>query len=418
MGLLKTGRKVAAKAVEPAARTFQDYLSGVAKVHKDIATIPGAQRVDPKLREAQAAMNPKQVLEQYNENQLFGTTAKGEPLRGVIQDRSAKASNHQSNYKLHEEADLPDKGRFMLFPESKLPQDLSAGTYLVPQMDFYKKLPYREDADYAASLAKALTGQSNPRAMDPRMFNIYAMGVTPPSTPGTWTEGLRSRGKEMYGALYDMMRAGGHGNFADTLTPVNSVRRLGNVGSHAVGHGNFGYISPLDESIGYTTGVPGMRLRSNPHESEYLDSLFLTGLRPGNRQIVEDINAIAPSNYGGLTDQDRLGLLYLREAQLSGVYGPPTQGGQLTRISEMSPSDAEGLRALAEPYVLSSPGNLPGAFGPSTLGRQLTTESVIRRMMKGESPDEISYQLLRDAPAGGYKGRYKKGGLVRAAIES
>ena len=68
--------------------------------------------------------------------------------------------------------------------------------------------------------------------------------------------------------------------------------------------------------------------------------------------------------------------------------------------------------------MLSSPGNLPGAFGPSTLGRQLTTESVIRRMMKGESPDEISYQLLRDAPAGGYKGRYKKGGLVRAAIES
>lgn len=222
----------------------------------------------------------------------------------------------------------------------------------------------------------------------------------------------------MYGALYDMMRAGGHGNFADTLTPVNSVRRLGNVGSHAVGHGNFGYISPLDESMGYTTGVPGMRLRSNPLEDQYLDSLFLTSLRPRNVEAVEKIKGITPKNYAGLTDDEKLGLLYLREAQLSSVYGPPTQGGQLTRLSEMSPTDIEGLRSFAEPYVLNSPGNLPGAFGPATLGRQLSTEGIIRRMMKGESPDEISYQLLRDAPAGGYQGRYKKGGLVRAAIES
>lgn len=412
LGIAKRGAK--SEPAQATARSFSDYIQGVAKVHKDIATIPGAQRIDPKLREAQAAMNPQQVLQQYNENQVFGTTAKGEPLRGVIQDRSAKASNHQSNYKTHTGLDLPDKGRFMLFPESKLPADLDAGTYLVPQMDFYKKLPYADDAEHAARLAQLLTAQTNPRAFDPRMFNIYAMAVKPPLQTGHWTEGLPSKGKEMYGALYDMMRAGGHGNFADTLTPINSVRRLGNVGSHAIGHGNFGYISPIDESIGFTTGLPGFKLRGDPYESDYLESLFLTGLHPKNMDVVNDINRISPKDLMRLSDDEKLGLLYLREAQLSGAYGPATQGGQLTRLSEVSPTDISTLRGIAEPHVLASPNRLPGAFGPATLGRQVTTEAIIRRMMKGESPEEISNQLLRNAPEGGFKGRYAKGGLASA----
>jgi hypothetical protein len=386
----------------------------VAKVHKDIAATPGAQRIDPKLREQQAAMTPAQVLEQYNENKLFGTTPKGEPLRGVIQDRSEKASNRSTNYKLHTGSDLPDKGKFLLFPESRIPSDLDASQFLVPQMDFYKKIPHAQDADYAVDLTRKLTGQNNPRAMDPRMYNIYAMGITPPEMPGSWTEGLRSRGKEMYGALYDMMRAGGHGNFADVLTPVNTVRRLGNVGSHAIGHGNFGYISPIDESIGYTTGLPGFALKREPMEDEYLDALFLSSLRPSNAPAVEAIRGVRPKDLIGLTDDEKLGLLYLREAQLSSAYGPPTRGGQLTRLSEMSPTDQQGLKSLAEPYVLANPGLLSGAFGPSTLGRQVTTEAIIRRMTKGETPEEISYQLLRDATEGGFKGRYARGGLVSA----
>lgn len=405
MGLVGTSKR-AAKS-EP-ARSMLDYLGGLGKAHMDIAASPGVQRVDPKLREAQTAMNPAQVLQQYNENQLFGTTAKGEPLRGVIQNRSMKG------YATHTGTDLPDMGSLFLFPESKVPRELDAIHYLAPQMNFRKDIPSKDWAEHAYHLAKQLAGQSNPRAFDPRMFTIEALQVTPPAMPGSWTEGLRSRGKEMYGALYDMLRAGGHGNYADSLTPVNTVRRLGNVGSHAIGHGGFGYISPIDESIGYSTGLPGFKLKNNLYEKEYLESLFLTGLRPRNVDVVEGIRGINPKDLQNLTDEQKLGLLYLREAQLSSAYGPPTAGGQLTRLSEISPTDIGGLRSLAEPRVLAHPGNLPGAFGPSTLGRQVTTEAIIRRMMKGEEPEAISYQLLRDAPEGGFKGRYKHGGLASA----
>jgi L-alanine-DL-glutamate epimerase-like enolase superfamily enzyme len=55
-------------------------------------------------------------------------------------------------------------------------------------------------------------------------------------------------------------------------------------------------------------------------------------------------------------------------------------------------------------------------MGPATLGRQATTEALIRGMLKGYDPDEIVERLLQDAPPGGYKNRYKKGGLAHAAV--
>ena len=413
MGLFEFGKKAAkSEKSREVVRSMKDYLEGIAQVHKDIAAVPGAQRIDPKLREAQAAMNPKQVLEQYNENQLFGKTPSGEPLRGVIQDKSSR------DYVLHTGSDLPDKGKFLLFPESKVPRDLSAGLYIGPQMDFYKKYAAKDDAEHAHYLQKLMSGQNNPRAIDPRMYSIYAMNVNPSvSGSGHWSEGLRSRGKEMYGALYDMMRAGGHGNFADVLTPVNTVRRLGNVGSHAIGHGNLGFISPIDESLGYTTQLPGFKFRGGPDiESEYLDSLFLTSLRPNNAKVVADISKVGPRQLAALSDDQRLGLLYLREAQLTGGHGPSTAGGQLTRLYELEPHDIKGLTKLAEPYVTGHPGDLPGAFGPSTIGRQVTTENVVRAMMMGHTPEEITYDLLKRDPEGGlgFKGRYAKGGLASA----
>ncbi len=411
MGILGASKKVAKSApAQDVARSMKDYLEGVAKVHSEIAATPGAQRVDPMLRQAQAKMSPKRVLEQYNENQLFGKTASGEPLRGVIQERPERGG-----FRLHEDIDLPDQGRFMLFPESKIPYDrMDSATFVAPSMDFYKKIPHVNDADYAVHLTRQLTGSSDPRAFDPRMYNIFAMNVTPPEWPGHWTEGLRSKGKEMYGALYDMMRAGGHGNFADTLTPVNSVRRLGNVGSHGIGHGNLGFISPIDESIGYSTQLPGFNLKGGDETQQYLDSLFLTGLRPRMSDVVEDLRRVNPRDLSNMSDQEKLGLLYLREAQLSGTFGPPTQTGLMTRIGDVLPFDRPRLNAIAEPYVQSNLGNLKGAFGPSTLGRQTTTEHAIRRMMKGETPEEIAEDLIRLAPEEGFRDRYAKGGLVRA----
>jgi hypothetical protein len=56
-------------------------------------------------------------------------------------------------------------------------------------------------------------------------------------------------------------------------------------------------------------------------------------------------------------------------------------------------------------------------MGPTTLGRQATTEALIRGMLKGYNPDEIVERLMQEAPPGGFKNRYAKGGLAHAAID-
>jgi hypothetical protein len=80
------------------------------------------------------------------------------------------------------------------------------------------------------------------------------------------------------------------------------------------------------------------------------------------------------------------------------------------------PYEDAQLKQIAEPQVLAHPQDLAGAFGPTTLGRQATTEALIRGMLKGYDPEEIVERLIKEAPPGSYKNRYKKGGLAHAAV--
>jgi hypothetical protein len=82
------------------------------------------------------------------------------------------------------------------------------------------------------------------------------------------------------------------------------------------------------------------------------------------------------------------------------------------------PYDKAGLKALAEPHVTSSAGGIEAAMGPATLGRQGTTEAIVRGLMQGVEPEVVVQMLLDQAPPEGFKGRYAKGGLASAAIDS
>lgn len=413
MGLLNLGRKGAAKAAEPAVRTFQDYLSGVAKVHKEIAKTEGAQRIDPKLRASQKGMTPGEVLQQYNENRLFGTTTKGEPI--VARMQSLGGADAEAVAK----GLMPKSGRVGLFRESQAP-DVWEGQTLGPKIGFYHHAPERGSQQHAYDLYEDLIGKAQQAGKPiPYMYGFNAMDVKPIGVAGWWND-LPAKGKDMYSLMYDMTRAGGHGNYADTLTSINAVRRLGNVASHQIGHGGLGHISPINEELGYSTQLLGspLRGRQGDAESEYLHSLFLSSLRPGNTKVVGDLLGLKARDLSNLTDEEKLGMMLMRESQMSSVYGPPTMAGTDTRYAEIKPWETGALRDLAGKYIAGNEGELSGAFGPHTLGRQVTTEETVRRLMQGMTPEEISYDLISKSPIEGFRGRYKKGGLVRAAIES
>jgi hypothetical protein len=237
-----------------------------------------------------------------------------------------------------------------------------------------------------------------------------------------WWKSLPAKGKEMYALAYDMMRAQGHGNVASHLTDVNQARRLGNVASHSLGHGDLRFISPVEE-MSHMPGMSGQLfsapISSAQSEDYYLKKLFGGPGMVANRKTDEFMDAaseLRTPDFLSMTPEQTIGTLLTREAQLAGAYGPGTGTASPLRFSQVRPHENALLKNLAEPQVVANPGRIEGAMGPATLGRQATTEALIRGMLKGYDPDEIVQRLLEDAPPGGYKNRYKKGGLAHAAV--
>jgi hypothetical protein len=258
------------------------------------------------------------------------------------------------------------------------------------------------------------------------MTEIDAMNVKPEgyriNPDSVWWKNLPAKGKELYALLYDMHRAQGHGNAAGTLTDVNKARRLGNVASHSLGHGDTGFISPVME-MGYDPGRSTQLFHypvsSSKSEDEYLQNIFRGKgmvLNDQTRSLVDEAKNIQTSDLANMSPDEILGLLLLREAQLAGAYGPT--GTSALRFNHVKPYDNAGLKALAEPHVLSNQNTIEGAMGPATLGRQGTTEALVRGLIQDVDPDTVVKMLLDKAPPGGFKGRYKDGGLAHAAVIS
>jgi hypothetical protein len=293
--------------------------------------------------------------------------------------------------------------------------------------------PGKEDLGYGIQKfmeqAAANDLRRTPSMPDPVMTELYAMDVKPEGygmrdPSAAWWKSLPAKGKEMYALAYDMMRAQGHGNVASHLTDVNQARRLGNVASHSLGHGDLRFISPVEE-MSHMPGMSG-QLFSAPISSAHGEDYYLKKLFGGpgmvaNRKTDEFMDAaseLRTPDFLSMTPEQTIGTLLTREAQLAGAYGPGTGTASPLRFSQVRPHENVLLKNLAEPHVVANPGRIEGAMGPATLGRQATTEALIRGMLKGYDPDEIVERLLQDAPPGGYKNRYKKGGLAHAAVIS
>lgn len=398
--------------------SFNDLLGGIGGVHTEIAALPGAQRIDPALRSAQRNMTRDEVLDQYNRNQLFGKTETGEPIRGTLVGDRARPGV------------MPQRGMLRLDPESKIPANptnLHPGDY-GPRLGFYsEQIPASQKMNAEIQNRMRQAAVNGPFTGNlPSMYGIDAMSVKPRggAIQATWYDRLPAKGKEMYAAMYDMLRASGSGNAADILTDVNIPRRLGNVASHGIGHGDLKFVAPISESGGgYSSQAFSVPVRDADPEIDYLEKVFSGARSPVlmrgytgpevMRMMAVDTRPLDVLN---MTPEQQLGYLMLREAQLAGVYGPAKMSGVRAspRFGDMDATNRAMLQQVAEPSIIANPGRLEGAFGPQTLGRQLTTEETVWRMLQGETPEEIADSMVRGAPPEGYKGRYKAGGLVAA----
>lgn len=406
--------------------SFADLMEGVGRGHRAIALTPGAQRIPLGMRQAQKNMLPSEVVEQYNKAGIFGKTSSGEPIRATMSSTNEDAVT---------QGFMPRTGKLRLDPESKAPKDIdqahAPGSYPNITWNSGRVRPGKEDLGYSLEKLMEQSAMRDPRRTsltpDPVMTELYAMDVKPQAygmrnPDAAWWNSLPAKGKEMYALAYDMIRAQGHGNAASHLTDVNQARRLGNVASHSLGHGDLGFISPVEE-MAHMPGMSG-QLFATPVKSVQSEDYYLKKLLGGpgmvaNRKTDEFMDAaqdIRTPDFLQMTPEQTLGMLFTREAQLAGAYGPGTGTASPLRFSQVRPHENALLKNLAEPHVLSNLNSIEGAMGPTTLGRQATTEALIRGMLKGYDPDEIVLRLLEDAPPGGYKSRYREGGLAHATV--
>jgi hypothetical protein len=408
----------------PKGLTFKDLLTGVADVHKAAAARPGAQAFE--IRDLLRGKTHGEMAKIASDKGVFGTTPRGEPVRAsVISARSnAPVTKNLTRSSF-------DTGEFdlVLHPESKKPDPQREYTGRDPTLTFKKDIDedtydYNEtgpmwkqiadklrsiDAGQLEALRKRIRAGENIDGTfyDAPIFTINAQNVG--ANNPTW-KGYKSPGTNLYQLGFDMSKAPGgeFGVTANTLTNVNIPRRIRNALSHYFGHGDFGTIAPINEEK--VRGISPFSTQSfrMPIDDVSLEDSYLADLLP--KKFGSKLQGMRPQSLADLTDDEMAGYLLLREAQLAGAYGPPTQG--------LGPFDLKDLRALSVPTVKTASERggtgILRAFGPNTLGRALTTEEAVARMLRGQTPEEISYELFSNVPDEVLKGRYAKGGLATA----
>lgn len=399
--------------------SFADLLTGVTKVHQEAAAKPGAQRWGPVREALKSATTHSEMAQKASDLGVFGKTEKGEPVRASLVEPVQWGSRMRAE-PITGNVGSREAFHLVLHPESMRPDVGTGGGGFNrgsnPFPDFKAFAVYPEDPHTFENLYGPQT-----KAMDkrlgkeyykpgssgyPQVFKIDAERIQPNDLDPSMY-GYRPVGADLYSLIYDMSRlpGGQFGITAEDLSSVNNARRLRNTLSHYFGHGDFGNVVPFAEE-GVGRDAFSSQLFRYPISDVNAEKNYLLDLVPA--KIYDQLIGVTPSKIPKMAPEQVAGLQLLREAQLAKSYGPSTEG--------VRPFDMRRLREIAEPEVsaLADRGSyqLQRAFGPNTLGRSITTDEAIRRILKGEHPDDISYDMLKDVSPSGYKGRYAKGGLA------
>jgi hypothetical protein len=341
---------------------------------------------------------------------------------------------------------LPDRFSLMLRPEGARKLDSNVDSFYNNPSLHFSSYPIddisRGEYPMSYGMMQRLQRNKPPGAYDPRAYSINAMGTRPDEAnvgDEAWWKNVPNKGQDLYALAYDVLRSAGQGNVTHGLTDVNKARRLYNVGAYRMGHGNFKGIAPLEEPYGQLFRFP---IDDAAAEAEYLERLY--GMRSNDpkkykkgadlydetialteKKLADKAMGLDAANSRLISEQlgddEIAGLLFLREAQLAGTYGPKNAAGEVggLRLGDFRPEDTAELRNLVEPFQadIRASGNRfrPGAaISANTLGRQITTEATIKRMLRGEEPEEIAADIIESSPETAFTGRYRKGGLVAA----
>jgi len=407
----------------PKGLSLKDLMTGVVDVHKAAAARPGAQAFE--IRDLLRGKTHGEMAKIASDQGIFGKLNSGEPVRASV---VSARSNQPITKNLPRSSFNDERFDLVLHPESKKPDPRTGLTGRDPTLTFKKDIDedtydYNEtgpmwrqiagklksfDADNLKAYRKrAMAGKDAGWFDEAPIFSIDSQNAG--AGTSMWKD-YKSQGTNLYSLGFDMSKAPGgeFGVTANTLTDVNIPRRIRNALSHYFGHGDFGTIAPINEEK--VRGLSPFSTQSfrMPVDDISLEDSYLADLLP--KKFGSKLQDMRPQSLADLTDDEMAGYLLLREAQLAGAYGPPTQG--------LGPFDLKDLRALSVPTVKTASERggtgILRAFGPNTLGRALTTEETIARMLRGQTPEEISYELFKNVPDEAFKGRYAKGGLATA----
>lgn len=389
------------------ALTFLDLMGQVGAGTRAIANLPGAKRIPESFAKAQRGMTPAEVIEQYNKAQMFGK----DPTTGVVRQL-------QQTPRLPDPFDslsVSDRARMV---QGKLP--LERG---VKQRVYNPSSPYTTLSEFSLYPDRDIVfggSLTTPEELYHRMYNRAedAQARRPvPDEVGVYDIGALDAGEGMgamqYAALYDQLRAAGAFSGPTALTDINELRRLGNVMSYGLRHGDYENIAPVISAMNRSP-----QLFHRAEHADWLARPLMDILQQGKGSpIFDQAVALKPVDLADMTPDQITGVLGLKEAQLNRIAGPVREPIMLEA------ADPGLLRHLAVP-ALTDPNayGIQKGIGPNTLGRAATVEQLIEKILAGRTGEEATEEILNQSKRRGmnleegFKGRYKQGGLARAAI--
>lgn len=403
-------RKAAEKVAERASMSFHDLMEAVGKGHRMLADQPGARTIPKEMREIRPGEQAMDVLKRYEREGLL-VDRQGRPLKAKVGAAPTPAQTRDQAMADMERGRLPRKGSVGFYDDS--------GMY-VGAIDFRGKgLDVIDDAGQVGMYNRLRRAQA-PGEAPTRM---YALDTTEMPT------GL---GKAGYSAMWDALRADKAMNTIDNLTGINQMRRPGNLMSYGTAHGDYDY-TPLFSTSSIDPKPFGPSGYGGAQRYDVEGNIL-------NRHVMEragreTMNALDGPDIWRYSPDAQTGLLALKELQMAKSHGsmnPDVLGapyGEQWVYKAAHPMDVDALKWYAQKAREEGTGGRLGAnrsrydpaegFGPHIMGRVGTTEALLGGVQHGASPEEVVQELLRYRGAtDALKGRYKKGGLVRAAIES
>jgi len=385
------------------ALTFLDLMGHAGAGTRELANIPGAKRIPESFARAQKGMVPAEVIEQYNKDEMFGKDKKTGVARQLVQLPSAKAPALL----------VSDRARMT---QGKLPLHSRITQQVINPSDPYNPLSeFSATPGFVTPPAEELYRRMYDRAENAQRAKIVPddVGVYDIGSLNAGRLGKEGFGAMQYAALYDQLRAAGAFSGPTGLTDINELRRLGNVMSYGLRHGDYENIAPV---ISFMNRSPQLF-----HRAEYADWLarpLMDILQQGKGDPIFDAAvALKPVDLANMTPDQITGVLGLKEAQLTRAIGPVREPGMLEA------ADPRLLRHLAVPALKNpSAGEVARGIGPNTLGRAATVEQLIEKILAGRTGEEAAEEIMDQSKRRGmnleegFKGRYKQGGLARAAI--